>query len=71
MIESTIAPDIFRDGIRRYMAKYRYNNTETDQLWTELSAAAGRPVTDIAHDFTLQAGVPLVSVVSSQCGNGT
>ncbi|MGL4314305.1 MAG: M1 family metallopeptidase, partial [Sphingomonas sp.] len=71
MIESTIAPDIFRDGIRRYMAKYRYNNTETDQLWTDLSAAAGRPVTDIAHDFTLQAGVPLVSVVSSQCGNGT
>ena len=52
----------FRDGIRRYMAKYKYGNTVTDQLWAELSAASGRPSRTIAHDFTLQGGVPLVSV---------
>ena len=67
MLESTLGPDVFRDGIRRYMAKYRYSNTETDQLWAELAAAAGKPVVDVAHDFTLQGGVPMISVVGAQC----
>ena len=43
MMESTLGADTFRDGIRRYMAKYKYHNTETEQLWAELSAAAGKP----------------------------
>ena len=71
MLESTLGPDVFRDGIRRYMAKYKYGNTVTDQLWTDLSAAAGKPVADIAHDFTLQPGVPLVSLTGATCSGGT
>ena len=71
MLESTLGPVAFRDGIRRYMAKYKYGNTVTDQLWAELSAAAGRPVADIAHDFTLRGGVPLVSVMGARCVAGT
>ncbi|KQS04559.1 peptidase M1 [Sphingomonas sp. Leaf357] len=70
MLESTLGPDVFRAGIRRYMAKYKYGNTVTDQLWTELSAAAGKPVADIAHDFTLQPGVPLITLTSATCGGG-
>ena len=58
MIESTLGPDKFRAGIRRYMAKYKYGNTETDMLWTELEAASGMQVKSFAHDFTLQGGVP-------------
>ena len=71
MIESTLGPDTFRDGIRRYMAKYKYGNTVTDQLWTELSAASGEPVAGIAHDFTLQGGVPLLTLTSATCSGGT
>lgn len=70
MMESTLGADTFRDGIRRYMAKYKYSNTATDQLWSELSAAAGTPVADIAHDFTLQPGVPLVTITSARCVGG-
>ena len=70
MLESTLGPDVFRKGIRSYMAKYKYGNTVTDQLWTELSAAAGRPVTEIAHDFTLQGGVPLVTMTGARCSGG-
>ena len=70
MLEATLGPVAFRDGIRRYMARYKYGNTVTDQLWAELSAAAGRPVAQIAHDFTLQAGVPLVSVSGATCVRG-
>ena len=71
MLESTLGPTQFRDGVRRYMAKYKYGNTVTDQLWAELSAGSGRPVASIAHGFTLQGGVPLVSVAGVACRGGT
>jgi aminopeptidase N len=53
------------------MAKYKYGNTETDQLWAELALAAGKPVKDVAHDFTLQAGVPLVTMTGASCAGTT
>ena len=34
----------------------------TDDLWRAVETAAGRPITAIAHDFTLQPGVPLIRV---------
>jgi aminopeptidase N len=71
MLESTLGSDVFRKGIRSYMAKHKYGNTVTDQLWAELSAAAGKPVADIAHDFTLQGGVPLVKLTGATCTGGT
>ena len=70
MLEATLGADKFRDGIRRYMAKYKYGNTVTDQLWAELSAASGQDVRTIARDFTLQGGVPLVTMTGSTCRNG-
>ena len=71
MMESTLGADPFRTGIRRYMARYKYGNTVTDQLWSELSTAAGTPVTEIAHDFTLQGGLPLVTLTGARCASGT
>lgn len=71
MIESTLGADAFRAGIRRYMAKYKYGNTETDQLWTELEATSSMPVKGFAHDFTLQGGVPLIAVSGAQCSGGS
>ena len=43
MIEAAVGPDPFRAGVRSYMAKYKYGNTRTDQLWAELAPRpAGR-----------------------------
>ncbi|OYW21454.1 MAG: hypothetical protein B7Z43_10435 [Sphingomonas sp. 12-62-6] len=70
MIESTLGADAFRAGIRTYMAKYKYGNTQTDQLWAELETASGKPVTASAHDFTLQGGVPMVTLTGSTCSAG-
>lgn len=70
MIESTLGADAFRAGIRNYMAKYKYKNTQTDQLWAELEKASGRPVMDSAHDFTLQGGVPMVTMTGTSCSRG-
>ncbi len=33
-------------------------------------AAAGKPITAIAHDFTLQPGVPLIRVDAAACSGG-
>ncbi len=70
MLEAAVGPERFRDGVRRYMAKYRYGNTRTDQLWSEISAAAGRPVAPFMNDFTLQGGVPLMTVGNLACAGG-
>jgi aminopeptidase N len=70
MLEDTLGEEGFRAGIRRYVKRYKYANAATDQLWAELAAATGKPVLDIAHDFTLQAGVPLVSVATAPCAEG-
>ena len=71
MLESTLGADTFRKGIRSYMAKYNHGNTVTKQLWTELSAASGTDVAGIADDFTLQGGVPLVTLTGARCAGGT
>ncbi|TVV72559.1 M1 family metallopeptidase [Sphingomonas solaris] len=70
MIEGALGPDPFRDGVRRYMAKYKYGNTRTDQLWAELAASAGRPVKPFADTFTLQGGVPLIRGGEPACAGG-
>lgn len=71
MLESTLGPDVFRAGIRRYMAKHKYGNTVTKQLWTALSAASGTDVAAIADNFTQQGGVPLVTLTGARCVGGT
>ncbi|MET0554691.1 MAG: M1 family metallopeptidase [Vicinamibacteria bacterium] len=71
MLEGYVGPDAWRAGVRRYIEKYAYGNTVSDDLWREVEAAAGQPVTDIAHDFTLQPGVPLVTVADVACRGGT
>lgn len=70
MLEGYVGPDAWREGVRRYMKAHAYGNTVSDDLWREIQAAAGKPILDIAHDFTLQPGVPLIKVESAQCSGG-
>ena len=71
MIEVAVGETGFREGIRSYMRKHAYANTITDDLWRELENASGKPITAIAHDFTLQPGVPLVTIEAAECCAGT
>ena len=47
MLEASLGETGFRDGIRRYVRRYAYDNTVTDQLWSELASATNLPVIDI------------------------
>jgi len=60
MLENYVGDDKFRSGVRAYIKAHAYGNTVTDDLWRELDKTAGAPVSEVAHDFTLQAGVPLI-----------
>lgn len=70
MLESWLGEEPFRRGIRNYMARHKYGNTVTEQLWTELGGATGKDVAQVARDFTLQGGVPLVTMTGSRCTRG-
>jgi aminopeptidase N len=70
MLEGYVGADAWRDGVRRYMKAHAYANTRSDDLWREVEAAAGKPILAIAHDFTLQPGVPMLGIDSVTCKDG-
>ncbi len=70
MLENYVGADVWRKGVRNYMKVHAYGNTVSDDLWLQVEAAAGKPITAIAHDFTLQPGVPLIRVESAICKDG-
>ncbi len=70
MLENYVGADAWRDGVRRYMKQHAYGNTVSDDLWKEIDAGGGAQISDIAHDFTLQPGIPLIEVGASSCSNG-
>jgi aminopeptidase N len=70
MLESYVGHDAWRDGVRAYMKKHAHGNTVSDDLWSSVEAAAKKPITAIAHDFTLQPGVPLITVDAATCAAG-
>jgi len=70
MLEGYVGADTWRTGVRNYIKAHAYGNTVSDDLWREMQAAAGKPITQIAHDFTLQPGIPLIKVESASCNDG-
>jgi aminopeptidase N len=70
MLEDYVGADAWRQGVRRYIKAHAYSNTVSDDLWREVEAAAGKPITSIAHQFTLQPGVPMIKVEAATCVAG-
>ncbi len=62
MLESFLGEDVFREGIRRYMAAHKYSNSTTADLWNALSETSKKPVGEIAAGWTEQPGFPVVKV---------
>jgi aminopeptidase N len=71
MLEAYVGENAWRSGVRSYMQAHAYGNTVSDDLWKQIEKAAGKPVTAIAHDFTLQPGVPLIRVGEPVCRKGS
>lgn len=65
MLEQFLGPDVFRQGIRQYLEKHRYHNTETSDLWDALEAASDQPVRSIMDSWVFQEGYPLITATLS------
>ncbi|GAB1488252.1 M1 family metallopeptidase [Opitutaceae bacterium] len=62
MLEAYLGETAFRDGIRLYLKRHAYSNTTTADLWAALSEASGKPVAQVAAEWTEQPGFPIVSL---------
>ena len=62
MLESFLGEEVFRDGIRRYISAHQLSNSTTADLWNALAEASGKPVGDVASEWTLQPGFPIVDI---------
>ncbi len=72
MLEDYVGSDAWRDGVRSYVKQHAYGNAVTDDLWREVDRAApGKQFIQVAHDFTLQPGIPLINASASCVGGKT
>ena len=70
MLEGYAGAEVWRKGVQDYIKAHQYQNTRTDDLWNAVEAAGATDLTRIAHQFTLQPGVPLIQVTDAQCTGG-
>ena len=68
MLEQYLGESRFRDGMRQYMRRHAYGNTETSDLWDALESASGEPVRRAMETWIFQRGYPVVAI-SSLDGN--
>ncbi len=62
MLEQYLEPDRFREGIRNYMRRHQFGNTETTDLWDAIEEVTDEPVRRIMDSWIFQGGHPLVTV---------
>ncbi len=60
MLEQYLGADEFRAGVRAYLSKHAYGNTENTDLWDAIEAATSEPVRRIMDAWIFQGGYPLV-----------
>jgi puromycin-sensitive aminopeptidase len=67
MLEQYLGADVFRDGVRHYLRKHAFANTETNDLWESLAEASALPIPAILDAWIYRPGYPLLS--ASMQGN--
>lgn len=60
MLHEYLGPDVFRDGLRHYLNRHKYGNTDTIDLWQALEEISGKPVKDFMNAWTSQPGFPVL-----------
>jgi aminopeptidase N len=66
-LEAYVGEAAFRAGVRRYLREHSYGNSVTDELWGAIDHEAPHPIARIAHDLTLQSGVPMINEQRARC----
>lgn len=60
MLHDYLDATAFRDGLRLYLKRHAYGNTDTVDLWEALEEVSGKPVKQFMNAWTSQSGYPIV-----------
>lgn len=66
MISKYLGEDVFMEGIRQYLKKHAYGNTQTSDLWAALSAASGKDLAQTMDIWTKHVGYPVITVTENE-----
>ncbi|EHL00359.1 putative Aminopeptidase 2, mitochondrial [Glarea lozoyensis 74030] len=69
MISKHLGEDVFMEGIRRYLKKHAYGNTQTVDLWAALSDASGKDLKETMDIWTKHIGYPVLTVTENEGDN--
>ena len=69
MLHEYLGKDNFRLGLVNYLAKYKYTNAFTEDLWGSLEDQSGEPVTEVMSTWTKLTGYPVVHVIEETKGD--
>jgi len=62
MLQRYIGAEDFRDGLRVYLKRHAYANTESTDLWAAWEEVSGKPVGKFMGVWTGQPGYPIIHV---------
>ena len=62
MVENYLGAETFRKGINTYLEAHAYGNGTSQDFWTIMSSASGKPIDAILPTFVNQPGAPLIDV---------
>jgi len=68
MLEQYLGPEVFRDGVRKYLVAHQFSNAETTDLWRALESASGQPIPEMMDGWIFRQGFPLVTVEADGTG---
>ena len=66
MISRYLGEEDFMEGVRRYLKKHAFGNTQTGDLWAALADASGKPVEKVMNIWTKNVGYPVVTVTENE-----
>ncbi len=60
MLESYLGEETFRKGVAQYLARHRYANATTEDLWSALTEASGEPIAPLMDPWLDRPGLPVI-----------
>ncbi len=70
MLEQYLGPDVFRSGVRRYLAAHQFANADTTDLLKALGEAANQPIPSVMDGWIFRQGYPLLTIEIDNEGQG-